>query len=264
MEMTKRLLAAGMALRLASAVLARRSAGHGVRLFCVSSQKAAPTIAMVLAGSGVYDGSEVHEASACLVHLSRAGATVHCYAPDIKQMHVIDHTKGEPAEGESRGVLQESARIARGQIQNLSELDVSKADAVVVPGGFGAAKNLSSFGTEGAAMTVLPEMERVLREFHAAGRPLALCCIAPVLAARLLPGARLTLGGRGQQWPYAGALDVAAGWGAAVQECGVGEACVDADNRLVTTPAFMYDTRQFHLVFDGVGKMIDELMKMLN
>jgi len=252
-----------MALCLASAVLVRRSALCGLRRFGASSQMAAPTVAVVLAGSGVYDGSEVHEASAALVHLCRAGANVQCYAPDVKQMHVIDHTKGEPMAGESRGVLQESARIARGQIHDLSTLETSKADALVIPGGFGVAKNLSSFATEGAAMTVQPEMERVLRQFHAAGRPLALCCIAPVLAARLLPGARLTLGGRGQQWPYQGALDAAAGWGASVQECGVDEVCIDEQNKLVTTPAFMYDTREFHLIYDGVGKMVDALMKML-
>lgn len=166
-------------------------------------------------------------------------------------------------EGESRSVLQESARISRGHIHDLATLKASGADALVVPGGFGVAKNLCTFGTEGAAMTVLPEMERVVREFHQAGRPMALCCIAPVLAARLLPGARLTLGSRGDSWPYAGAMDAAAGWGADVAECGVDEVCVDEKNRLVTTPAFMLDTRQFHLIHDGVGKMISQLMSML-
>ena len=112
-------------------------------------------------------------------------------------------------------------------------------------------------------MAVQPEVARVVKEFHAAGRPLALCCIAPVLAARLLPGARLTLGSRGEQWPYAGSQEAAAGWGADVQQCQVDEACVDEKNKLVTTPAFMFDTKEFHRVFDGVGKMIGELMKML-
>ena len=112
-------------------------------------------------------------------------------------------------------------------------------------------------------MTVQPEVSRVLRQFHAAGRPLALCCIAPVLAARLVPGARLTLGASGEQWPYAGAQQAAAEWGADVRQCQVDDVCVDENNRLVTTPAFMFDTREFHRVFDGVGKMIDELMKMI-
>ncbi|XP_043204041.1 glutamine amidotransferase-like class 1 domain-containing protein 3A, mitochondrial isoform X1 [Amphibalanus amphitrite] len=252
-----------MALQLASFVLRRQSPLAGLRLLSSSAAMASPKVAVVLSGCGVYDGTEVHEASACLVHLSRAGADVQCYAPDVKQMHVVDHVKGQPVEGESRGVLQESARIARGDVRDLSTLDLSQADAVVFPGGFGAAKNLSTFGTEGAAMSVQPEAERVLKEFHAAGRPVALCCIAPVLAARLVPGARVTLGASGPQWPYAGSQEAASGWGADVQQCQVDEVCVDEKNRLVTTPAFMYDTKEFHRVFDGVGKMIGELIKML-
>uniref|UniRef100_A0A8C7YBI7 Zgc:162944 n=1 Tax=Oryzias sinensis TaxID=183150 RepID=A0A8C7YBI7_9TELE len=105
------------------------------------SAQMAKRVAVVLAGCGVYDGSEIHEASAVLVHLSRGGATVQMFAPNIEQMHVVNHLKGEPAE-EKRNVLVESARLARGNIQDLSKLSVKDHDAVIFPGGFGAAKNL--------------------------------------------------------------------------------------------------------------------------
>uniref|UniRef100_UPI00358E0388 putative glutamine amidotransferase-like class 1 domain-containing protein 3B, mitochondrial isoform X3 n=1 Tax=Myxine glutinosa TaxID=7769 RepID=UPI00358E0388 len=132
----------------------------------------APRVAVVLSGAGVYDGSELHEASAVLVHLSRGGAKVKIFAPNIPQMHVVDHTKGQPVEGETRNVLVESARIARGNIDELKQLSVSEHDAVIFPGGFGAAKNLSSFAVDGPACKVEPEVERILKEFHKAQKPI--------------------------------------------------------------------------------------------
>jgi enhancing lycopene biosynthesis protein 2 len=140
-------------------------------------------VALVLSGCGVYDGTEVHEASACLVHLSRGGATVSMFAPDVAQMHVIDHTKGEPL-AQERNVLVESARIARGKVAPLASLNAGDFDAVVFPGGFGAAKNLSDFAVKGPELTLIPDVTRVLTEFHAAQKPIGLCCIAPILAAK--------------------------------------------------------------------------------
>ena len=163
-----------------SASLSRCRARVPVAPFSAAAA-AAPKVGVLLAGAGVYDGSEVHEASAVLVHLSRAAAEVSIYAPDWDQMHVIDHTKGEAA-AETRNVLAESARIARGAIAPLSALDAADHDALIVPGGFGAAKNLCDFAVAGADMAVRPEVEAALRAFHAAGKPIGLCCIAPVLA----------------------------------------------------------------------------------
>nr|CAD7453913.1 unnamed protein product [Timema tahoe] len=173
----------------------------------------------VLSGSGVFDGTEVHEASAILVHLTRAGAEPVCYAPDIPQMHVVDHSKGSPVEGESRNVLAESARIARGVIKPLAELKASSVDAVIFPGGFGAAKNLSDWAVKGKDCTVLPDVERVLKDFHASKKPIGLCCISPVLAAKVLPGTTLTLGqndNKSGKWPYAETIEGASSLGAIV------------------------------------------------
>ncbi|KAJ6667642.1 hypothetical protein lerEdw1_016763 [Lerista edwardsae] len=164
-------------------------------------------VAVVLSGCGVYDGTEIHEASAILVHLSRGGANVQMYAPNIAQMHVIDHSKGQPASGESRNVLAESARIARGKITDLAKLTAKDHDAVIFPGGFGAAKNLSTFAVDGKDCKVNKEVERVLKDFHKAGKPIGLCCISPVLAAKVLPGTEVTVGHeeeQGGKWPHAG------------------------------------------------------------
>ncbi|XP_044892458.1 glutamine amidotransferase-like class 1 domain-containing protein 3A, mitochondrial isoform X3 [Felis catus] len=129
-------------------------------------------VALVLSGCGVYDGTELHEASAVLVHLSRGGAEVQIFAPDVPQMHVIDHTKGQPSESETRNVLTESARIARGKITDLARLSAADHDAAIFPGGFGAAKNLSTFAVDGKDCRVHKDVERVLKEFHEAGKPI--------------------------------------------------------------------------------------------
>ncbi|XP_019480590.1 PREDICTED: ES1 protein homolog, mitochondrial isoform X1 [Hipposideros armiger] len=145
-----------------------RAALHG------SAPRPGAKVALVLSGCGVYDGTELHEASAALVHLSRGGAEVQIFAPDVPQMHVIDHTKGQPSESESRNVLTESARIARGKITNLAQLSAANHDAAIFPGGFGAAKNLSTFAVDGKDCKVNKDVERVLKEFHKAGKPIGL------------------------------------------------------------------------------------------
>lgn len=215
--------------------------------------------AVVLSGCGVYDGTEIHEAVGVLIHLARAGASVACFAPDKPQMHVIDHRTGTPT-GEARNVLTESARIARGRVEPLSALRAADFDCVLFPGGFGAAKNLCDFAVKGADCVVDPDVARVVREFHGARKPIGMCCIAPVIAAKLLgtaaggPGARVTIGDD-------------AGTAAAVQAMGssnvvrrVAEACVDEANRLVTAPAYMYGDAPVHEVYEGIGKMVDGVL----
>ncbi|XP_023594877.1 glutamine amidotransferase-like class 1 domain-containing protein 3, mitochondrial [Trichechus manatus latirostris] len=139
-----------------------------------SAPRPGARVAVVLSGCGVYDGTEIHEASAILVHLSRGGADVQIFAPDTPQMHVVDHTKGQPSEGDTRNVLIESARIARGKIVDLAQLRAADHDAAIFPGGFGAAKNLSTFAVDGKDCKVNRDVERVLKEFHSAGKPIGL------------------------------------------------------------------------------------------
>lgn len=221
-------------------------------------------VAVVLSGCGVYDGTEIHEASAILVHLSRGGADTQMYAPNIFQMHVIDHSKGQPAEKESRNVLSESARIARGNIADLAQLNASNHDAVIFPGGFGAAKNLSTFAVDGKDCKVNHDVDRVLKDFHKAGKPIGLCCISPVLAAKVLPGVEVTVGHEeeeGGKWPYAGTAKPIAALGAKHCVKEVTEVHVDQKNKVVTSPAFMCETK-LHLIFDGIGAMVKEVLRL--
>jgi enhancing lycopene biosynthesis protein 2 len=228
-------------------------------------------IAVVLSGSGVYDGSEIHEASACLVHLSRHSATVHIFAPDAPQKQVINHLTGE-AMPETRNILVESARIARGG-QNISSLDKLQANqfqAIILPGGFGAAKNLSTFAFDGDQMTVDDRLGKILKDFLHSGKPIGMCCISPVIAAKLIPGVKLTLGKMKNLteneaknvFPYSGAILTARQMGADTQECDVNEICVDDQHQLVTTPAFMKNA-PFHEVFDGIGLMIEKVIQRI-
>ncbi|XP_075222978.1 ES1 protein homolog, mitochondrial-like [Lycorma delicatula] len=229
---------------------------------CSFSSKTRPKVAVILAGCGVNDGSEIHEAVSVLSHLTRNGAEAECFAPDIPQMHVINHAEGKE-EKASRFVLNESARISRGQISPLTDLLCNAQDfsAVVVPGGFGVAKNLSDFAVKGPQMTVQKDVADALYAFHKSRKPIGLCCIAPILAAKLIPGVTITLGKScGDEWPYKDAIEAAQKMGANTEEKGVLEVTACPENRVFSTPAFMYDGK-YHEVDDGIGNMIIELLK---
>ncbi|XP_028292684.1 glutamine amidotransferase-like class 1 domain-containing protein 3A, mitochondrial [Gouania willdenowi] len=219
-------------------------------------------VAVVLSGCGVYDGTEIHEASAVLVHLSRGGASVNMFAPNIDQMHVVNHLKGAPSE-ESRNVLVESARLARGNIQDLSKLSVKEHDAIIFPGGFGAAKNLCSWAVEGKDCSVNEQVKSVLQAFHGEGKPIGLCCISPVLAAKVFPGCEVTVGIEKDD-KYPDTTDTAT----AINQLGckhvsksVAESHVDEKNKLVTTSAFMCNAK-IHEIFDGIGSMVQGVLKL--
>lgn len=219
-------------------------------------------VAVILSGCGVFDGSEIHEAVSLLVHLSRAGADVECFAPDLAQVRVVNHLTHKPELGQARNVLIESARIARGKIHPLTELDPARFDAVFFPGGFGAATNLCDFAARGPDMTLNPQIEKVIHAFHAARKPIGLCCIAPVLAARALgaraggPGVEVTIG---SDPATAAAI---AGMGAINVPRPVNASHTDPRNRVVTTPAYMYDARP-HEVFDGIGSMVESVLSLV-
>ncbi|CAH2315260.1 Hypothetical predicted protein [Pelobates cultripes] len=220
-------------------------------------------VAVILSGCGVYDGSEIHESSATYVHLSRAGAVTQFFAPDIDQMHVVDHVKGQPTE-EKRNVLTESARIARGNIKDLKDLNVSDYDALIIPGGFGVAKNLSSWAVKGKDCSVEKAVEVAFKGFHAAKKPIGLCCISPVLAAKLLPGCEVTVGcdTECEKWPYAGTAGAIKDLGCKHINKEVHEVHVDKKNKLVTTSAFMCNS-PIHEIYDGIGVFVTDVMKLI-
>lgn len=145
-----------------------------------------PKVGVILSGCGVYDGAEIHESVITLLALNRAGAEVQCMAPDMDQLHVINHLTGEEVEGEKRNVLVEAARIARGDIVNLATVSSDELDALIFPGGFGAAKNLCDFAVKGTECTVHPDVLRLTREMVSQKKPVGVVCIAPSLMAKVM------------------------------------------------------------------------------
>lgn len=219
--------------------------------------------AIILAGSGRADGSEIHESVSVLVHLARCGARYQCFAPAIPQADVVDHLTGQTTR-ETRDCLVEAARIARGDIQDLARCAASDYAGLVVPGGFGAAKNLCTYAKDGPSCVVQAEVARVLRAFKDAGKPIGLICIAPVLAAAVF--------GRdmGQACSITLGATIASGNRPAMHAEAMGmrhverpstRALVDNGERVVTTPAYMCDANPFE-VFTGIGELVDELVAM--
>ena len=214
-------------------------------------------IGVLLAGNGVYDGAETHEAVLTLLFLDEAGADIICLAPNINQMHVIDHTKGEPAQGESRNVLVESARIARGEITDISNVSADNLDALIVPGGFGVAKNLCTFATEGTNCSVNGDVERLVKNVHEAKKPLGFICIAPAMAAKILGehNPKLTIGND------KGTAEAIETMGGEHINCQVDEIAVDEKNRIVSAPAYMLGPSIAH-VAKGIRKCVNKVLEM--
>lgn len=212
-------------------------------------------VAVVLSGCGVYDGTEIHEAVLTLLALDRRGASYQCFAPDIPQVHVINHLTGQES-GESRNVLVESARIARGNVKALHAYNPADFDGIIFPGGFGAAKNLSSFAFDGPSCTVNPDVDRAIQGTRAAGKPIGALCISPAVMAKVLGGVDLTIG---DDPGTAAALEKL---GAHHKTAKHGEVVVDKATKLVTTPCYMLNSTigQIATGADNVVAAMLELM----
>ncbi len=212
-------------------------------------------VAVVLSGCGYLDGAEIHEAVLTLLALDRAGAAVQCAAPDKPQHHVVDHLTGTPTD-ESRNVLHEAARLARGRIVPLSTIRAEDFDAVFLPGGFGAAKNLSTVAFDGPAATVDPDLVRVLRAFRAAGKPIGAVCIAPAVVVAALREGAVTIG------DDAGTAAAIEAMGGAHVACPVTELHVDRERRIVTAPAYMYGEARIADVAAGIEKAVAATLEL--
>ncbi|WP_296217562.1 isoprenoid biosynthesis glyoxalase ElbB [Pseudomonas sp. UBA2684] len=212
-------------------------------------------VAVILSGCGVYDGAEIHESVITLLRLDQRGAEVQCFAPNVTQLHVVDHYSGDETD-ESRNVLVESARIARGNIKDVRELHAADFDALIMPGGFGAAKNLSDFAVSGANCTVQPDVLHAAQGFAKAGKPVGLICIAPALAARIFgAGVNCTIG---TDHDTAATLTQ---MGAVHHDCEVSEIVEDAAHKLVSTPAYML-AQSISQAASGINKLVDRVLEM--
>jgi enhancing lycopene biosynthesis protein 2 len=214
-------------------------------------------IAVILSGCGVYDGAEIHEAVLTLLALEKAGAQAICAAPNIDQREVVDHITGKPHPDEFRNAYEESARIARGQIFKLSELKLSEIDAIIFVGGFGVAKNLSSFASDGAEFDIDPMVRNLIEDAHEQRKPQGFMCIAPVLAAAVLGSKKvqLTVGNNPE---VAAKLEAR---GASLNPCAVDAVVIDSANRVISTPAYM-DAKNLLQAEAGINNLVEALIKL--
>ncbi len=210
--------------------------------------------AIVLSGCGVYDGSEIGEAMMTMLALDEAGCRYEIFAPDKPQFHVVDHLKGEPA-SESRNVLAESARIARGKVRPLSEYKAEDYSGLIFPGGFGAAKNLCTFAFDGASMTVDAEVERAVNATRQAGKPIGAMCIAPVILGKLMAGVQVTVG------HDEATNEALRQMGADPKNVFGPEVVHDTKNKVFTTPCYMLPDATIATVAACCRNLVAEMLK---
>jgi enhancing lycopene biosynthesis protein 2 len=214
-------------------------------------------IGVILSGCGFQDGAEIHESVCTLLALDRMGVQTICMAPNIEQRRVVNHLTGEEVR-ETRNVLVESARIARGQIKDIKDVQAGELDALVLPGGFGAALNLSDFALKGPEATVNPEVARLVRDVHKADKPICAICIAPGTVANIL-GSEHPLLTIGNDEDTANAIEAC---GAKHETCGVRDYVVDKQKKIVSTPAYMLGPSIAH-VAEGIEKAVRETVAMI-
>ncbi len=212
-------------------------------------------IAVILSGCGVFDGSEIHEATLTLLSIVKNQGTYDCFAPNIRQHHVINHINGQEIDQE-RNVLIESARIARGNIKDLSELRIDKYDALIFPGGFGAAKNLSSFAFDGDKLTILPVVKSTIIGFWKAGKPIGALCISPTIIANLIPNVKVTIGND------EATINAIKNMGAIHQNTTHGEIVTDSENKIITSPCYMLDAN-ISQIETGVNNLVKKLFELI-
>jgi enhancing lycopene biosynthesis protein 2 len=213
-------------------------------------------VAVILSGCGHQDGAEITEVVSAILTLSQLGANISYFAPNM-EVEEINHITGQKT-GSKRNLIVEGARIARGKIKDLKELNTKNFDGLVFPGGKGAALNLCDFGLKGAKATLHSEVSRVIKEFHKESKPIAAICIAPVLMALALgkDGVEITIGNDKETSSEIQKL------GARHVECPVDDFITDRNHKVITTPAYMYGNAKPHEVFQGIKKTIEEFYEM--
>ncbi len=215
-----------------------------------------PNVGVVLSGCGVNDGSEIHEAVITMLELDKANADMVLIAPNIDQLHVINHATGDEM-SDSRKLLVESARIASGYIKDIADIKSGDMDALIFPGGFGVAKNLSDYAMAGAECSINPDVQRLSNEIHNDGKPIGVICIAPAMMAQILgEETELTIGYDDQT-----ANDINT-MGAKHITCPVEDIVIDDDKKVVSTPAYM-EANSIKEAAEGIQKLVEQVLKMV-
>lgn len=214
-------------------------------------------VAVILSGCGVQDGTEIHESVLTLLALDRIGAQAVFASVDKLQADVVDHQTSQLLKNQARNALHESARIARGHVESLETLSPDSVDAVILPGGYGAAKNLSSFATKGKEMEVDSNVARFLTKAKQLGKPLGFICISPVIAAKLFGGEhiKLTIGNDPE------VASVIESFGASHVNSPVQEAVVDTRHKIVSTPAYML-AKKITEAEAGIRQLVQKVLEM--
>jgi len=225
---------------------------------CSTKRKSdmAKKIAVLLSGCGVYDGSEIYETVLTLLRLDQSGAEYQCIAPNDDMMHVINHMTGEEMP-ESRNILVEAARLARGNIIDLADAKAEEYDGLILPGGFGAAKNLCDFAVKGTEMSIRQDVIDFVRSFHKAMKPVGLMCIAPVMVPQIFGEKSICTIGTDPD-----VASAVTAMGGEHQDRSVDDICVDAVNKVVTTPAYMLASGIFD-ASKGIFALVDEVLSMI-
>jgi len=217
-------------------------------------------VGVILSGCGHLDGSEIQEAVLTLLALDNAGADIVIMAPNIEQLHVVNHLSGQEADGETRNVMVESSRIARGNIEDINMIEGGSLDALILPGGFGVAKNLCDYAMTGADCTVDPSVLSLVVKVHQAGKPIGAICIAPVMLAKILESinvkAELTIGYDTKTASNINSM------GCTHVESPVTEAVVDKANKIVSTPAYM-EGKRISDVAKGIENLVKEVLSLI-
>ena len=211
--------------------------------------------AVIISGNGVYDGAEIHETVLTMLAIKKAGADYQLFAPDMMQLHVINHLTGEEMP-EKRNVLVESARIARGNIKPLAEYNPKDYDAMIFPGGFGVAKNLCTFAVDGPDCKVNPDVEKAVKDTHAVKKPIGALCIAPALISRLLGDVELTIG------QDAGTAEAITKMGSKHVKTTHGEVVVDKKHNVFSTPCYMLDANILQIEL-GAMNVVEAMMEVI-
>jgi enhancing lycopene biosynthesis protein 2 len=210
--------------------------------------------AVVLSGSGVYDGTEIHEATLSMLAIMKQNGTYQCFAPDIPQHHVINHLTGDEMD-ETRNVLVESARIARGNVKPLSDFDGNDFDALIFPGGFGAAKNLSTVAFKGPDAEINPEVEKGVKQMLDLKKPIGALCISPAFIAKIIGnGVTVTIGSD------PGTADAIGTMGGRHINTKHGEIVIDKTHKVFTTPCYMLDANIVDIE-NGAMNVVEAMME---
>lgn len=214
-------------------------------------------IGVILSGCGFLDGAEIRESVLTLLALDRAGVNVTIMAPNKDQHHVVDHLKGQEGSGE-RNILEEAARIARGQIKSLEDVDPKSLDALIIPGGYGVAKNLCTFAFDGSKAKVALPVKEMIEKVHAQGKPIGAICIAPALMALLFgsKGIKLTIGNDKET---AAEIEKT---GAKHESKEVHEICIDEKLKVVSTPAYMYGDAKLDKIEQGISQCVNKVLEL--